>query len=197
LDIVLDPQAKEPRLYLPVPRQQLAPVPGARPGVPQQPGVNPGAAPGVRPIHFEDATPIDADVNDADQNVVQGSNPQRPTSHWILAGVALSLAVAFGGLQLVKKGRKGQWMALGIVTAGSILSAAAVAWADIAPRPGGLPLPGRPPIVNPRPTPQPLPGVQPGQAFRNLSNGRVLVDHSQTDTVILVLDPETLAKLRK
>jgi hypothetical protein len=115
--------------------------------------------------------------------IADNDNPDKPRHHLLIAGIAVSLALAFGGVWLIRKNGKGSMRGLALlIAAGVTLAAGAIAWANAAPPP----FKDRPPV---RPQPVTYPTAYEGKAAVEFTYGQ--------EPVRLILDKESYEKLKK
>ena len=193
-------------LMLPEVRADLLPGPGRRPGVRPfvPPVVNPFMQPGAgRPLPVKvklvvvvsekyKLPVLQVPVNLALGQQARPGVGQAPDADpepgrrfgltTIVAGLALTLAFASGGLWLVRRGSH-RTLAI-LVVAGLFAAGTAVVWADLAPRPGGV----RPrPPVKPAVVPLKLPaGVE-------LTNQLILEPMPPADHLTLIM-PKSMVR---
>src|SRR5262249_45709793 len=103
--------------------------------------------------------------------------------HLLIAGIAVSLALTFGGVWLIRKNGKGSMRGLALlIAAGATLTAGAIAWANAAPPL----LKDRPPL---RPQPVSYPSAFDGKAAVEFVYGQ--------EPVRLILDKKSYEDLKK
>jgi hypothetical protein len=109
------------------------------------------------------------------------SAPEKPKNHLLIAGLALTLSLAFGGLWIIRKGGKGSLSGLTLlIAAGATLTVGAIVWANAPP----------PPFKKePAKTPASLPTAFEGKAKVEFVYG--------AEPVRLILDKESYEKLKK
>jgi hypothetical protein len=156
--IEVDEKAKGPRLV--VPNGVFTP-PRVRPRFPEAPK-------GELPVENGDGI---------------GQDDTKPRHHLLIAGIAVSLALTFGGVWLIRKNGKGSMRGLALlIAAGATLTAGAIAWANAAP-----PLKDRPPA-------RPQPVVNYPTAF----DGKAAVEFTYgQEPVRLILDKKSYEDLKK
>jgi hypothetical protein len=71
---------------------------------------------------------------DSQDGIAENEPRNRPDSHIVIAGVAVALSLAFGGMWLVRRNGKGSMSGLALfITTGALLLVGAVAWANRPP----------------------------------------------------------------
>lgn len=157
IKIEVDEKAKAPRLVLPngvftPPRfRPKEPVPGPKGELPQENGDGIGQ-----------------------------DDSMQPRNHLLIAGIALTCAMAFGGLWLMRKNGSGSVRGLTLlIAAGATLAAGAIAWAN-APPPPNFKRAG-PPVA--------FPSAYEGKGSIEFTYGQ--------EPVRLILDKESYEKLKK
>jgi len=158
MKIEVDEKAKSPRLVLP---QGAFLPPRVRPGPKSE-------LPNENGDGYAQETEVEA-------------SPTTPRNSILMAGLALSLSLGFGGFWILRRNGKGSitGMVLLIATA-SMLTASAVVWAN-APAPV-LPIPPKPKA----------------EAFPTAWDGKTSIEFSYgNEPVRLILDKESFEKLKK
>jgi hypothetical protein len=171
--IEVDENAKGPRLI--VPSQLFAP-PRVRPL-----GPNPRGPVPIGNLNSQ----IQEDAGDEiAENATEPANPEKPKNGLMYAGLALTLALCFGGLWLVRKSGKGSIRSMSLViAAGASLIVGVAVWANVAPPP--------PPV-------KPIPQPKPPAAFPSAYEGKASVEvFFGAEPVRLILDKESYEKLKK
>jgi len=171
--VELDEKAKGPKLVVP---QNLTTVrfrPGPRPGnpVPKEGSGNTLPKEGPKePLTYLEIESDEAVPQEAPRNF----------NHLMIAGVALTLALGFGGVWLVRRnGRAGTRGLALLIAAGTTLAASTLVWANAPPPPP------RPPVKEKVVLPI---------AFDGKVNLEVVIGG---DTIRLILDKETYEKIKK
>ena len=120
------------------------------------------------------------DQDDGTAVADEGSTPQ-PRSRILIAGIALSMSLACGGLWLNRRGGKRSNRALALlIAAGAMLATGAVVWADAAPMP------------------KEAPAAKPTEAYPTAYEGEVNVEFVRgQEPIRLILDKESYEKLKK
>lgn len=174
IKVELDENAKGPQLIIPMnmtqPRRGPRPVPGKKEPVP--PTAPPPA--GAKPDGEQDIA-----LDDMLVELPTESAPTTKRHHVLIAGLALTLSLSFGGLWILRRSGRGSARALVLlVAAGATLAGSAVAWANA------------PPPRDPKP---------PVAALPTLFDGKVnlQITFAQGDTIRLVLDKATYEKLKE
>lgn len=127
--IEMDENAKGPRLIVP---QGVFTAPRGRPKLPPANGPT---------------GQLDLENGDG---IAQEENPNQPRNHVVIAGIALSLSLAFGGLWLMRRNGRGSTKAIALlIAAGATLTIGAIVYANApAPKFPDRPL-ARPPASYP------------------------------------------------
>jgi len=165
ITIEVDPNAKGPRLVLP---NGVFTPPRVRPFPKTSPPPK-----GELPIESGD------EVTMADDAITA------PRHNLLIAGLALSLSLGFGGFWMVRRHGRGSLTGLAVLIATTgMLIAGAVAWADIA-------VPPRPPINK-------QPPLKKAESFPIAFEGKGTIDFVYgNEPVRLILDRESFEKLKK
>ena len=175
--IEVDEKAKAPKLIVPINltnvriRPKVNPLPAPINPIPGK--VNPQPAQPAKPI-FENSEEAAAELSEGDELVIETETP-KSNNRLIIVGLCLTLALGFGGMWLVRRnGKSVRGLALLMAAGGTIAFTSAV-WANAPPPP--------------QPKPIALPTLYDGKVTLELvPNG---------DTIRLVVDAETAAKLKK
>lgn len=171
--VELDEKAKSPKLIVPqnLTTVRVRPRPGGPGAAPPKAGALPPAKDGNNlsyiEIESDDETPL---------------TQPRNNNHLMIAGVALTLALGFGGVWLVRRqGRSGMRGLALLIAAGGTLAASTIVWANVPPPK----FPDRPPVKE---------RVILPVAFDGNVNLEVTFGG---DTIRLILDKDTYEKLKK
>jgi len=128
--------------------------------------------PRVRP-NFD--TPKGELPNESDDGIADAA----PRNHLVVAGIAVTLSLAFGGLWFSRRGGRGSARGLALlIAAGATFGAGAIAWAN-----------GAPPPFKKNPVPQAFPAAFEGKADIEFVYGQ--------EPVRLILDKASFEKLKK
>jgi hypothetical protein len=103
------------------------------------------------------------------------NEPSRPWGQTILAGTALTLAVSFAGLWMVRRGQTAGKRTALLIAAGVFLTGSAIVWANAA-----LP-------VRPKPT-----------ANQEIFSGKIAIEYTaEGDTIKLIVPPDMVAAMAR
>ncbi|WP_020470376.1 hypothetical protein [Zavarzinella formosa] len=182
--IYLDEKAKESRILVPqnLTTVRFRPV---RPGLPPNAGNVPpptsplptSPAPGSAPPKADIDT--DTPVSQIEADVEYAAEPIKNPNHLMIAGVALTMGLGCGGVWLLRRPDASTLRGVVLLVAsGVVLCGSTLLWANAPP-------PVRPPVVGKIDLPI-------------LSDGKMKLEVLQGgDTISIILDKETYAKLQK